>query len=453
MIYMFAFVLTLCFVTVALILMNSFRVPVKLKKAGELFELGKLDEAGNIVRGILEKNKNNVSARYIRAQILIEQKQYLLAISELNGILSIPGFNTYVDEPEIHYHLADMYKATNSFQKEIEEYRIILTFNPEDAEANMRIGLAMYNKRNYAKAQEYLLKAATNGPQPSPCLLPLGVSMFNNGEYEKSEQYLLKSLDNDMNNPETMFYLGSIYKLQKDYERATNMLLQSKSDTRFYVQSLRLLGEIYFIQERYDKVIECLEPGVGKLTDTTADGLIYRYTLAESYEIMSRIKDALTQWEAIAKTDSNFRDVKDRIETYKSISANQHIMDLLSMSSDELQEYISEIISVFNYTIVSKERVSANEYMYKAFSSQRMGDPQALIFFNRALSEITEKHLNDFDKRMSSEKCKTGLYITTSSFNMRAQSEAPSKQIELYDGDFVSKAIEKIKTKNFLNKK
>ena len=453
MIYLFIAIFVLCTVVIVFILLNALRIPGKLRKAEELLEDGKLNESGDIVRGILEKYKDNVKARYLRAQILMEQKQYLLAISELNGILSMPDFKTYVNEANIHYQLADMYKATNNFQKEIDEYRLIITFDPENIEAHMRIGMAMYNKNNYAKAQEHLLKAAANGAQPSQCFLPLGVALFYTGDYEKSEQYLLKALDGDAENPEIIFYLGSIYKLQKDYERSENMFTRSREDKRFYVQSLRSLGEIYFDQGRYDELIERLEPGVDMLSDSTKEGLTYRYLLAESYEIKSRIKDAIAQWEAINKLNADFRDAKSRLDAYRNIGSNQHVMALLSMSADELQEFIIEIITLFNYTIISKERVSVNEYMYKAFNSKRMGDPQTLVFFNRAVSEITERHLNDFDKRMSAEKCKKGLYITTSSFNMRAQNDAPSKQVELYDGDFVSKAIDKIKTKSFLNKK
>ena len=451
--FLFIVIFVLCTTTVMFISLNSLRIPGKLKKAEELLEQGRLNESGDIVRGILEKQKDNVRAHYIRAQILIEQKQYLLAISELNGILTTPDFKTHVNESDIHYQLADMYKATNNFQKEIDEYRIILSFNPDDIEANIRIGLAMYNKNNYSKALDHLLKAVTNGPQPSSCLLPLGITLFYTGDYEKSEQYLLKSLENDTENLEIIFYLGSIYKLQKNYERAENMFMRSKEDKRFYVQSLSSLGEIYFAQERYDNVIECLEPGIDKLNDSTKDGLTYRYLLAESYEIKSRIKEAVTQWEAINKLNSDFRDARNRLGAYKNIINNQHIMDLLSINSDKLQEYITEIITVFNYTVISKERLSVNEYLYKTFNTKRMGDPPVLVFFNRVVSEITEKHLNELDKHMLAEKCKKGLYITTSSFSMRAQNEAPSKQIELYDGDFVSKAIEKIKAKGFLSKK
>ncbi|MCL2026721.1 MAG: tetratricopeptide repeat protein, partial [Leptospirales bacterium] len=323
-----AIIFVLCSTPVVFMLINSLRIPDKIKKAEELFEQGKYNESGDIVRNVLEKRKDNVRARYVRAQILMEQKQYLLAISELNGILAISDFKSYVNELDIHHHLAEMYKATNNFPKEIEEYRVILAFDPENVEANMRMGMAMYNKQNYPKAQEYLLKAVTNGQQPSPYLLPLGVSMFYNGEYEKSEQYLLESLESDINNIETRFYLGLIYKSQKNYDKAINMFAQSKKDNRFYVQSLRALGEIYFAQEQYEEVIDCLEPGIDKLNDTTKDGLTYRYLLAESYEIKSRIKDAITVWESINKINPDFRDVKNRISTYRSIGNNQHIMDL-----------------------------------------------------------------------------------------------------------------------------
>ncbi|MDR3237603.1 MAG: tetratricopeptide repeat protein [Spirochaetia bacterium] len=452
MLYLFIVLVCLGFVLAGLVFVKSLRVPGKLRRAEELLEQGNLNEAGNILRGILEKSKDNVKAHYLRALILIEQKQYLLAISELNLVLSLPDFKTYVNELNIHYSLADMYKLTNNFQKEIDEYHTIISLNPDDINANSRIGLSLYNKREYKKSLDYLLKSVTKGPQPSPCLLPLGIVLYHLNDYEKAEQYLLSALESNSENDECKFYLGCIYKLQKAYERAVNMFMQAQ-DGPFYVRSLRMLADIYFEQERYDDVIACLEPRADKLNDITEDGLAYRYLLAESYEIKSRIKDAMAQWESVTRTNPDYREAKVKLEAYKNVLNSEHIMEMLSMNSEELQDYINEIISVFNYTIISKSRISANEYQYKALNTKRMGDLPVLIIFSRTITEINDRQLNELDKRMVAEKCKTGLYITTASFSLKAQAEAPSRQIELYDGDFVSKAIDKIKTRNFLRKK
>jgi restriction endonuclease Mrr len=48
---------------------------------------------------------------------------------------------------------------------------------------------------------------------------------------------------------------------------------------------------------------------------------------------------------------------------------------------------------------------------------------------------------------MLEEKCKSGIYITTSKFSINAKSQAANKMIEIMDGRFLQKTMEKIKGK------
>ncbi len=68
------------------------------------------------------------------------QYLFILLIILIAVILTAKDFKRYVSELEIRYHLADLYNRTNNFQAEVDEYRIILTINPDDINANYRIG-------------------------------------------------------------------------------------------------------------------------------------------------------------------------------------------------------------------------------------------------------------------------------------------------------------------------
>ena len=125
----------------------------------------------------------------------MKQNQYLLAISEFNTVLGLPDFNKFINQIDIHYHLARLYNETKNFPKEVEEYKSILTFNPDDLTANHRIGHALYQKKDYKKARDHLLKAITIDPSMTDVFLPLGISCFNIADYEKGEEYLTKALN------------------------------------------------------------------------------------------------------------------------------------------------------------------------------------------------------------------------------------------------------------------
>ncbi len=119
-------------------------------------------------------------------------------------------------------------------------------------------------------------------------------------------------------------------------------------------------------------------------------------------------------------------------------------MQFFQTSLEELQPYIRDIIAGLNFNIVSAERLFTNEYLYKTYNIKRINDPPMLVYFNKTTREISEGQIIDFYKRINNEKCKGGIYITTSKFSLRAKSSASSKMIELYEGDFVSRAVEKI---------
>lgn len=445
------FALTLVVISISIMILKSLRIPMSIRKAEEFIAQGDYSGASEIVKVVLNKKKDYPPARYIKARLLIQQSQYILAISELNSILTLPDFSKYISELEIHYHLAELYNLTKNYQKEIEEYKAILTFNPDDIKANHRLGHAFYQLKSYKNAREYLLKTVILDPGASDTFLPLGVSCFNVSDYQKAEQYLLKAFEMKKDS-ESQFYLGSIYKMKKDYENARVMLENAKNDRRFLTGSLYMLAEMAFEKEDYGVAVEYLEKGLSSLKEKDEESLAYRYLLAECYENENKIKEAVHHWSKIEVENPNYRSTKIKLEAYRAILENNNLMQFFQTSLEELQPYIRDMIAGLNFNIVSSERLSMNEYLYKTYNIKRINDPPMLVCFNKTTREIAEGQIIDFYKRINNEKCKGGIYITTSKFSLRAKSNASSKMIDLYDGEFVSKAMEKINARKKVQK-
>ncbi len=430
-----------------LVIIRAHQYPAKVRKAQEYLDNGDIAKASEIVKLVLERKKDYVPARYLRAQILIQQKQYLLAIAELNGILSIPDFDKYVEELDIHYKLADLYHETQQWQKEVEEFRIILQFNPDDINANHRLGIVLYRQHDYTRSKDYLLKAVTLDPALSDIYAPLGICLYNTGEYGTAENFLIKAVETNATNYEAHYYLGMIFKMKKDYTAALEMLGKARNDRRYFDKSQYAIGQLYFDNDAYSKAIEELEKGLPYIKDNTDEGLAYRYLLAECYEMENKIPEAVHHWEKIASINPNYRSTQVKLDDYKSILENKNLKFLFTSTMAELQPLITEIIAQLNYSIVYKKEVSANEYMYKCFSVKRINEPPVLINFIRTTRDITEGQINTFYQRMLEEKCKSGIYITTSKFSINAKSQAANKMIEIMDGRFLQKTMEKIKGK------
>ena len=76
------FILGLLFAIGVFLFLRAMQYPSKIRKAEEFLDEGETSRASEIVKLILERKKDYVPARYLRAQILVRQKQYLLAISQ-----------------------------------------------------------------------------------------------------------------------------------------------------------------------------------------------------------------------------------------------------------------------------------------------------------------------------------------------------------------------------------
>lgn len=430
-----------------LMAIRRMQIPSRVRKAEEMLKAGDHLKASEIIKVVLEKKKEYAPARYVRAQILTIQKQYLLAISELNGILSLPDFKKYVQEVDIHYRLADLYGETQQHQKEIEEYRAILNFNPDDVKANHRVGHALFRQKKYREVRDHLFKAYTMDPSLIDCLLPLGVSSYHLSEFDAAENYLLRSIEANPNQFEAHYYLGVIYKGKKDHETAVRMFENAKRDSRYFTRSLLRMGEMFFENDQFAKAIEVLEQGIGKVKGDDEEGLAYRYLLAECYESENRISEAVYHWEQIAKKNADFRSTRLKLEDYNRILHDENVKILFDSSLTELQPLLVEIIAGLNHNIISRTEVSHNEYYFKAFNIKRSNEPPLLVYFNRTTREITESQILDFHKKMIAEKCKSGIYITTSKFGIKARSAGSARAIDLLDSAYLSKAVEKIRSK------
>ena len=441
----FIFFIIIVVIIGILFIFKSAQLPIKIRRAEEYLSNGDYQKAGEILREVLEIKNNYVPARFLRSQVLINQKQYLLAISELNGILSISDYNNFVSEQEIRNKLAELYNETGQWQKEILEYKTILTLEPDNIIANMKIGQVLFKEKEYEDAKKYLTKAIDLDSSQTNCYLPLGISLFFLSEYNKAEQYLNKAIDSSQGEHEAYYYLGLINSVSKNYDVAIRMFENSKNDNRYFIKSLYNLGEIYFNNSIYDKAIEILKTGVYKLNKEDEESIAYRYLLAECYEMDNQLKEALYQWESIAKSKPDYRDTRFKIDEYKAILDNDNLKILFTYSLKDLQRIIIELINMLNYSIISKQELNNNEYLYRAFNSKRVNNPPALIYFHRTTREITVEQINDFYKKLDDRNCNNSIYIATTRFAQKAMNIMVSKNIELIDSIDLTKMVEKIR--------
>ena len=426
----------------------ALRLPARVRKAELLFEQDEVDNAFEIVTSVLSRKKGYIPAMYLKARILKRQRQYILAIAEANDILKSGVFSKYVSELDLHYLLADLYARQQLFNKELEEYRLILNLAPSDIAANYAIGMHLYKQKKYREGRDMLIRALAGDPKLSDTFLPIGVASYQLSEFGKAEEFLLKSIDS-MPTPsaEAYYHLGMIYKMKKDTENAIRMFEFTKRDADYALIGALRIGEIYYEREMYEKAIEVLEGNISWLRQREDNSIAYRYLLAECYEMENQIKEAVHHWEKIQQERPNYKSTQMKLDDYKAIMGDDILKGVFTATLESLQPTISEIIARLNFNIIQKKVLSPHMMTFKAYNIKRINDPPILIIFDRTTREVPEGSIKNFSGMMHEEKCKTGIYIATTRFSVKAKSTAASEQVELLDKEFLAITIQKIKNK------
>jgi tetratricopeptide (TPR) repeat protein len=442
--------LILAFAIVAIIVLTIWRtnrLSAKIKRAEQAFENGDFQTAGTIVQEILEAHNDSVPAKYIKAKLLIRQSQYLQAIFELNSILAIAEYREYVEELDMRTNLALLYHETQDYGKEIDEYKLISDLDPNNVVANERLGHAMFTKKNYKAALDYLLKVNQLAEYHN-CSTMIGISYYMMKEYESAEDYLLRAINDNAENNEARYYLGSINFMRRAYTDAIQFLDLAKKDKKYFIKSVLLLGTIYYEKSDYEQTVKVLESGLKSLKDKAEEAAEYRYLLANAYEILGKIKEATYHWEKISMDTPGYRDVRDKLDSYRTVMSDPNLAELFSKSIEENQTLIKEILALLQYNVLSSEKISNSEYYYKALNIKRPNEPPTLIVYLKTTRELNETHISDFQKKIALDKYKSGIFITTGTFNARAKVSVSSrKEIDLIDAEALLRLIEKTKLK------
>lgn len=428
---------------------RTLRIPARVRKAEMLFdEHDQHQQALDIVNAVIERKREYVPAIFLKAKILRRQRQYILAIAEANNVLRISDYKKYVPEIQLHYLLADLYSRQQLFHKEIEEYRLILGIAPHDTNANHQMAFYYYRQKKYREARDAFFRAIAGDAKRIDCFLPLGVSCFHLSDYAKAEEFLLKSIESlPMPPAEAYYHLGYIYKMKKDTEAAIKMFEFTRRDPDYALLGYLRIAEIYHDKEDYPKAIETLESGMSWVKSRDETSIQYRYLLADCYEIVNQIKEAVHHWEKIEQEYPNYKGTQMKLADYKLIMNDEIMKSIFTSTLDALSPIITEIISRLNFNIITKRTLSQNQLAFKAFNIKRINDPPLLIFFDRTTREIPESSISRFSQMIREDNCKSGIYIATSRFSQKAKALAASEVIDLLDKEFVSSTMTKIRNK------
>jgi tetratricopeptide (TPR) repeat protein len=226
-----------------------------LIRINSLIELKKLDKALNDCNKVLSIENDNVIALFTKAQILIDQQNFVKAIDTYNELIN---FVEDSDKINILYTRGCLFFEIENYNAAILDFSAVLEVLPENYDTYFQRGATYFELDLFEKALLDFTKAVQlNGDEPSYYYYQ-GITYFELNKFKLAKYSFLKVIELSPDSIEGYYFLGYVYLKLKQPKKALKILHQAKEiDSSSPVINVRI-AEAYEMQENYKKAIDNL---------------------------------------------------------------------------------------------------------------------------------------------------------------------------------------------------
>lgn len=250
---------------------------------------GLVDKAVEYLKASIEDNKDFYSSYFLLAAILSEIGEY----NESNKYFELS--NRLKETPEAYFNMSSNYRKLADVAGEINSYKKLLEFNPDNLNILRILSRLYLEKRDYKNAAIFLEKLYLLDPEDNSIASKYLYSLFAAGENDK---FLAASKEIDISGSTLLTYARAfILSTKERFAEAEKLLNQLKEKD---LKSKILLADIYYRKQDYYKGYQIL-----KKIDKKDKNYIY-------YSLLFEILSGLNMNRKIAE-------VFNRIKTNNSI--------------------------------------------------------------------------------------------------------------------------------------
>jgi Predicted N-acetylglucosaminyl transferase len=197
--------------------------------------------------------------------------------------------------------LAQVWGGLKNEDRELEAYKKLLALEPQNADANRRVGEILIKKKQYSKAIENLEMVQTINPQDAEVLLMLSEGYLKTGRQDKGIELLAKAQNFKKDNPELMLQLYNLYKETakiKEAEDVIKQLIKLKKDNKYRV----LYAEDLLEQARYDEAL-AVASDIEKSDAMNVDGLMFKGRIQG---LQNKLDEAIETFKMVSFINENY---------------------------------------------------------------------------------------------------------------------------------------------------
>ena len=241
-------------------------------------QLGLENQAQRIQQNAVEKYPNSVFTKLISVYALIAEEEYSTANERIRSLIPnsqsevyfanawllsfsdqhqavIDSLNEYTlkERHDLRANIlfARTYMLTAQLDKALTETDKVLQFFPNNIESNVLKSMALFRKREFAKAVKFAEKAIDLGTNNPQARITAGLAEFSRGNIERSYQHFLTIKESIKNNDPLLQLIANLEYQLGYHENPDEINLQdgSSSLTEQYLISLFKSGDTKILEE------------------------------------------------------------------------------------------------------------------------------------------------------------------------------------------------------------
>ena len=270
-----------------------------------------------------------------------------------------------------------------------------------------------------------------------PALMNIGILLYEIKNYTESSHYLQKAVYKEPGRYKAFFYLGMLKKIENNYKAALKFFEKSLKDNDYKIRGLMERGKIYMMQKKYEDAILELDRALRNCATEDNVKMNIRYVLAECYETMRDITNAISLWEQIYAIKPDFRQVAQKLSNYQELRMDDRMKDFLTATDEEFVDICKGIISSMGLSVMDQIVLSKDSIEFYCLELdnkwRNIKKRPKLLHISRRNNPIDENVIRKIHETMREKAIIRGIIITSTTFTKLSRVFAKERPIELID--------------------
>ena len=382
------------------------------------------------------------------ADLYYNDGEYAKAMRSYQVLLDQGGGNFDGNDAELNlrYGLAAMQcEAWNEAYKGL---MIARGKNPENLEVNINLGKLEFMRKNFDRTIMYLQRVLRLQPDHPDALKLLGQSFYKRHRFSEAIPYLKQAVAVRPDDKESLYALARCQYEIPQYEMSQKIFRHLRTDPKWGPSAALYSGAIFAKKREWDEAATDYQIGLRHENLPHDVKLELKYRLAEAFNQSQRIDKALSLLNEIYESSPGYKDVSNQIKRYRELNSNRNLQTYLLAPTNEfiaLCRRLAQATFPRAKVKINDMNVQKSEYVdLLAEVKTRKWEDVVLFRFMRTEGQVGELFVRDLYAHSKELHAGRGFCFIAGTFTTEAVRFVEARLIDLVDKPTLIKHLKSI---------